>query len=222
MNKINLLKTRLSEIANALKKDPNGLGLLGLGSAGKELIRMDEYSDLDFFAIVSEGNKQQYIEDLSWLSDIHPIAWCFRNTADGYKLLFADGVFCEFAVFEPNELAHTAYSEGKYIYRDNQLSGTTAKPEVALPQHSEDESYLLGELLTNLYVGLCRYRRGEKLSAMRFIQVHAVDRLITLLDRKSSIQEGEFENHVDAFCFVGLLSGQRSLSGICRRLAGFC
>jgi hypothetical protein len=38
----------------------------------------------------------------------------------------------------------------------------------------------MGELLTNLYVGLCRLRRGERLSAARFIQGLAVDRLIAL------------------------------------------
>ena len=40
--------------------------------------------------------------------------------------------------------------------------------------------HLLGEALTNLYVGLCRFYRGEKLSAFRFIQGFAVDRVIDL------------------------------------------
>jgi hypothetical protein len=39
---------------------------------------------------------------------------------------------------------------------------------------------LLGEALTNLYVGLGRYHRGERLTAMRFIQVYAVDRILEL------------------------------------------
>jgi len=38
----------------------------------------------------------------------------------------------------------------------------------------------LGEALTNLYIGLGRYRRGEKLSAARFIQQYAVDRVVEL------------------------------------------
>ena len=41
----------------------------------------------------------------------------------------------------------------------------------------------LGEALTNLYAGLCRYRRGEKLAAMHLIQLHAVDRLLELAER---------------------------------------
>jgi hypothetical protein len=35
--------------------------------------------------------------------------------------------------------------------------------------------------LANLYVGVHRDLRGERLSAMCFIQVHAVDRLLTFL-----------------------------------------
>jgi hypothetical protein len=43
--------------------------------------------------------------------------------------------------------------------------------------------FLLGEALTNLYVGLGRYHRGEKLSAARFIQGYAVDRLVELTEQ---------------------------------------
>jgi len=182
MDKVKLLKQRLNDIAVSLKNSPDGLGLLGLGSAGKDLERMDEYSDLDFFAIVRKGSKQRFIDNLDWLSSVYDIAWCFKNTADGYKLFFVDGLFCEFAVFEPQELATISYSEGRFIWRDKCLAESLCKAALATPNVSDDETFLLGELLTNLYVGLCRYRRGEKCSAMRFIQVYAVDRLISLLD----------------------------------------
>lgn len=197
MNKIDLLTNRLNDIARSLENTPEGLGLLGLGSAGQEHTRMDEYSDLDFFAIVSEGHKHRFIDNLHWLSDIYPIAWSFRNTADGYKLMFADGVFCEFAVFEPQELANIPYSPGRFVYRDPCLPESLANPQVPAPQQSNDEGFLLGELITNLYVGMCRYRRGEKVSAMRFIQVYAVDRLITLLDLYQARQDGDYN---DPFC----------------------
>jgi hypothetical protein len=45
-------------------------------------------------------------------------------------------------------------------------------------EHSTD--WLLGEALTNLYAGLNRDARGETLSAMRCIQVYAVDRVLEL------------------------------------------
>ena len=37
-------------------------------------------------------------------------------------------------------------------------------------------------MITNLYIGLHRELRGERLAAMRLIQVHAVDSLMTYLD----------------------------------------
>ena len=196
-DKLVLLKSRLDAIARSLEHHPNGLGLLGLGSAGIEIDRMDQFSDLDFFAIVAPGYKQQFIDDLSWLSNILPIAWCFKNTPDGYKLLFVDGVFCEFAVFEPQELHGIPFSQGRFIWQDQSLDSGLATPQVALPQQCFDEAFLLGELLTNLYVGLCRYHRGERLSAMRFIQIYAVDRLISLIDISSDTQPAVDQ---DAFC----------------------
>jgi hypothetical protein len=40
----------------------------------------------------------------------------------------------------------------------------------------------LGEALTNLLVGLGREKRGEKISAARFIQGYAVDRVMDLAE----------------------------------------
>jgi hypothetical protein len=207
MNKVFLLKQRLQAIADSIETHPQGLGLLGLGSAGKEIQRMDEYSDLDFFIIVETGYKQQFIENLDWLSNIQPIAWCFKNTDDGYKLLFNDGVFCEFGVFDPDELAHIAYSEGEFIWKQDHLDENFKTPVLSPPEAIHDETFLLGELLTNLYVGLCRLKRGERCSAMRFIQVYALDRLISLLDLKASylepVDDKSFEADAslkDAFC----------------------
>jgi hypothetical protein len=58
-----------------------------------------------------------------------------------------------------------------------------------------NKDWLLGEALTNLYVGLQRDKRGEKLSAMRFIQGYAVDRLLELVEY---LESGN-ETHRDPF-----------------------
>lgn len=197
MDKVTRLKQRLNEIAANIERDPQGLGLLGLGSVGKEQARLDEYSDLDFFAIVETGHKQRFLSELDWLTDAHEVAWYFKNTEDGYKLLYSDGVFCEFAIFEPEELGSIPYAQGEFIWRSSRLAENFAKPQVPEPQASLDEGFLLGELLTNLYVGLSRYHRGEKSSAFRFVQVYALDRLIALLDLKHPPEGNVF---TDNFC----------------------
>jgi len=51
------LLARLDAIGRALDASGHGMALLGLGSVGLELERLDAYSDLDFFAIVEAGHK---------------------------------------------------------------------------------------------------------------------------------------------------------------------
>ncbi len=184
MDKKQLLLQRLDEIGNSLQRSGEGLALLGLGSVGLELARLDDYSDLDFFAIVKAGNKNRFIENLDWLSSIAPIAYCFKNTVDGYKLLYQDGVFCEFAIFEPSELANIPFSAGRLVWQAAEFDASLCAPKVPPPApHDHPVEWLVGEAITNLYVGMCRYRRGEKLTAARFIQNYAVDRIIDLSQR---------------------------------------
>ncbi len=176
-----LLK-RLAEIGQSLAQSGHALALLGLGSVGEELHRLDEYSDLDFFAIVEPGYKSRYIENLDWLSALCPIAFHFQNTADGYKLLFADGVFCEFAVFEPQEMQSIPFAAGRIVWQRADAPEGLHRPAKESVRVARDKEFLIGEALTNLYVGMGRDKRGEKLSATRFIQGYAVDRLLELAE----------------------------------------
>ena len=184
MNTSERLLVRLDEIGEALSKMEGALALIGLGSVGLELDRLDSFSDLDFFVIVKAGSKSQYLEDLGWLAEIAPVAYSFANTPDGYKLLYADGVFCEFAVFDEEEIKQAVFSPGRVVWKAEGISD-----EIGIPHRSSERrqppsiEWLVGEALTNLYVGLSRERRGEKLSAIRFIQGYAVDRLLELSER---------------------------------------
>lgn len=190
MEKSQHLLHRLDAIGRSLAESGHGLALLGLGSVGLERERLDEYSDLDFFAIVERGYKQPYIQDLSWLSRICPVVYAFANTVDGYKLLFDDGIFAEFAVFEPDELPHIAFSEGQVVWQREGFDTSILKPSPRQKAQPHETTWLVGEALTNVYVGLSRYRRGEKLSAQRFIQHYAVDRLLELASNVEAEQAG--------------------------------
>ena len=187
----NLLLKRLDEIGQSLERSGHALALIGLGSVGVELERLDAFSDLDFFVIVEPGYKFTYLKDLAWLSAINPIAYSFPNTQDGYKLLFEDGIFCEFAVFEPEELSAIPLAGSRIVWKHPQAPVTLIPPTkatVSLQKHSQE--WLIGEALTNLYVGMGREKRGEHLSAMRFIQGYAVDRLLELTEAIEDPQSG--------------------------------
>jgi hypothetical protein len=189
MDPQSLLK-RLDEIGHSLESRGHALALIGLGSVGLELDRLDSYSDLDFFVIVEQGHKHTYLDSLHWLSDVHPIAYSYLNTDDGYKVLFADGIFCEFAVFELDELKDIPFAPGRIVWKRSGIQDTVRQPVFQpAPPSKHSQEWLLGEALTNIYVGLNREKRGEKLSATRFIQGYAVDRALELVEHMEKSRE---------------------------------
>ncbi len=175
-----LLLQRLEEIGRSLEQSGQALALIGLGSVGAELERLDQFSDLDFFAIVKDGTKKHFLEDLSWLSNIAPVVYAFQNTVDGFKVLYEDDVFCEFAVFELSELQEATFTAGRLIWKADGIEDSIATSNKPVQTHSSSPEHHLGEALTNLLIGLKRFRRGEKLIAARFVQQYALDRVIDL------------------------------------------
>lgn len=182
------LGQRLRALADVLAARPDALGLLGLGSIGREVERADAWSDLDFFVLVRPGRKAAYLANLDWLAAAHPLAWAFANTADGYKAWMADGLLCEFAVFEPQELPGIGYAPGRWIWRrESEVPEAWAEPAQPLPpaptqRDAAWRAWAVGDALSNLIVGLQRWRRGERLAAMRMVQVYALDRVLELTD----------------------------------------
>jgi hypothetical protein len=175
------LLQRLDAIGQSLQGTGTALALLALGSVGLEQDRIDAYSDLDFFVLVQEGAQAAYLADLGWLSAVCPIAYAFRNTVHGYKLLFSDGIYAEFAVFTPAQLAHAAFPPARVVWQAAGVDERIGVPQRSpAPPAERAVEELLGEAVTNLYVGLGRYHRGERLSAQRFIQGYAVDRIVEL------------------------------------------
>lgn len=179
-----VLQDRLTALAQALMRRDDALALLALGSVGLEIDRVDAWSDLDFFVLVRDGAKSRYIDNLDWLAAAHPLVWHFQNSADGQKALMADGVFCEFAVFEVRELSHIPYAAGRFVWRRDEVEPAVSSPVLALPA-PHDAQWLVGEALSNLLVGLQRHARGEKLAAMRMVQVCALDRVLEFLETRA-------------------------------------
>ncbi|MCZ8523020.1 MULTISPECIES: hypothetical protein [Paenibacillus] len=197
MSKTEKLLKRLDEIGKMLERKGGAEMLLGLGSVGMETGRLDDYSDLDFFVIVKPGNKERFIRQLDWLEEVHPLAYSFQNTKDGCKILFADGIYGEYAIFEERELENCHYAEGRVVWKDPSYTrADLAKPSQPAPRLREDSlDHPLNEALTNLYVGLGRYARGEKLTATRFVQSYAVDSILSVLH----LIETEEDYFPDAF-----------------------
>jgi hypothetical protein len=175
------LLQRLDDLGVVLAQRGDALALFGLGSVGVDLERLDDHSDLDFFAIVDDGAKQRYLDSIDWLEQLAPVVFSFENSVDGRKVLFADGLFAEYAVFTLAELHAATYPPGRLVWKRDDAPDGLERGRVPGSSPYDNAEYQVNEALTNLYVGLHRDLRGERLSATRFIQVHAVDRLLTFL-----------------------------------------
>ena len=170
---------RLDAIGTCLERQKGALALLGLGSVGLDVWRADRFSDLDFFVIAEAETAVWLREDLSWLSSVETLSFAHRNTADGWKVLFADGIFGEFAVFAPEQLPNIPFQAGRLIWSREGFDVKTLKPSRQI--EPIDITWTLSEALTCIYVGLCRFRRGEVLASHRMIQGHALDLVLNLM-----------------------------------------
>lgn len=181
MNPPAALLDRLDAIGRALAHDDDALALIGLGSVGRELDRLDEFSDLDFFVVVRPGAKQRFFDNLGWLEAAAPVVFRYRGSGDGLHVLFDDGIYAEMAIFTVAELGAAHYTPGRIIWKRDGVSTELAVPARAPASPSTPPvEQLLGEMLCNLHVGLLRWRRGERQAAAREIQLYAVDRLLEL------------------------------------------
>lgn len=176
------LLARLDDLGAELSRRGDALALLALGSVGTDRHRLDEHSDLDFFVIVEEGASQRYLDSIDWLEAPCRVAFSFRNSVHGRKALFEDGLFAEYAVFTVEELSQAGYPPARVVWqREDAPAGLDMPRHLPGPSPYDTADYQANEALTNLYVGLHRDARGERLSATRLIQLHAVDRIITML-----------------------------------------
>ncbi|OIN65914.1 hypothetical protein BLD48_13340 [Exiguobacterium sp. KRL4] len=183
MQRQHALLNRLDQIGRQLEHTQDAWLLLGLGSVGQELERLDAYSDLDFFVITKPGQKQRFLDRLDWLESVHPLSFIFQNTVDGFKLLFADGIYGECAIFELDEMPDIAFSPGRIVWQDPTFPGVDLMVSKQVPPSIRRDTldFALNEALTNLYVGLCRYARGERLSGLQLVEQHAFSQLLSVL-----------------------------------------
>jgi hypothetical protein len=175
------LLQRLDDLGSALARRGDAIALIGLGSVGVDLDRLDDHSDLDFFIFVEDDALQRYLDSIDWLEELSPVAFSFPNTPAGRKVLFADGLYAEYAVFTVDGVAACASTAGRIVWRRADApAGLEAPRGVPGPSPYDAVEWQANEALTNLYVGLHRDARGETLSATWLIQTHAVDRVLTI------------------------------------------
>jgi lincosamide nucleotidyltransferase B/F len=149
------------------------LGLVAAGSMAEIDYMPDRWSDHDFWVIVRVGAQARYRAHHDWLPDDAAIAWAFRETEHGVKALYRDGYLLEYAVFDRDELHLARLNRYRVLLDRADVAARIEQVEAATLHGAAEagDAFYAGQFLTNLLVGMGRYRRGEALSAHRFIKV---------------------------------------------------
>lgn len=181
MNMKSLVQDRLEQIQQQVSSLPHVHELRLSDHAYLQHPMHSNDCDLHFVLLVDSGFQSRFIDCLSWLTEIQHIAFKYRHVGNGYRFLFSDGIYCEFTV-----------EELKFGESADSVNLTTRQTEIATLRpgdqlnaigldEGQDEDWLLGEMLTNLLIGLRRFNRGDRLSAFYCIQHHALSSLLELL-----------------------------------------
>lgn len=180
MSRTHPVLQRLDDLAAHLSTRPDVLAVLGLGSVGAQTDRVDDHSDVDVFVVVEDGAVSRYAHDVAWLEAVAPVTFWFPHAADGCKVLYADGVFVEYAVFTVAELRAIPFAGGRVVWRRHDAPDDLLRGAAPPAPRDDSDAFHLGEALTNLLVGVHRELRGEHLTAARFVQSYAVDHVLAL------------------------------------------
>jgi predicted nucleotidyltransferase len=172
------------DLEKRLQADPRVLGLVVLGSTARRDHLPDEWSDHDFFVVVLPGAQEAFRSDLHWLPRDDEIAFSFRETAHGLKVVFRDGHLIEFAVFDPDELAVARINRYRVLFDRERIGERLDRvAQVTTAVAPPTDEWLIGQFLTSLLVGVGRHRRGERLAGRHLVANNAVAHLVVLLTR---------------------------------------
>lgn len=170
------------QLQDSLAQKDHVLGLVALGSMAAQDYLPDEWSDHDFFVIVDPGHQEVFRMDSSWLPNPQEIVLTFRETVHGVKVLYRDAHLLEFAVFDLNELSLARVNRYKILLNlcDLEPYMKRIQAETLEKAGPVNPEWVFGQFLTNLLVGVGRFRRGEHLSAHSFVTQHALQHLVLL------------------------------------------
>lgn len=189
-----------TQLGERLARDPSVLGLVLLGSSSGEGTPPDAWSDHDFFIVVEPGAQERFRSDLGWLPDAGAIALSFRETAHGLKVVYESGHLAEFAVFEPDELRLARVNRYRVVLDRADIAGRMERVRGATVGASRpDPAWEAGQFLTNLLVGVGRWRRGERRSGDLLVRCGALGHLLRLVAVRIAPDDPAAPDDLDPF-----------------------
>jgi len=171
-------------LTESCKKNPKIIGLVLVGSTA-ETERADRWSDHDFFVITESNEQEPLRRDLSWLPNTEEIAFWFRETEHGLKIVYKSGGVLEFAVFDCDELRGCMVNHHRLAYGNEEVEEALSSAKARLPELVVGDD--LGDFrhfLSVLVIQVGRARRGELLTAGQGIRGTAATALLKVLTRR--------------------------------------
>lgn len=167
-----------------LRDDARVLGLIAAGSMADTDHAPDAYSDHDFWIITAPGAQEHFRTTFDWLPGHDRIALAFRETEHGVKVLYEFSHLVEYAVFAREELVVTSLNSYRVLLDRGgiaALAAEVAARTAAQTTRRADPTFLFGQFITHLWVGVGRHYRGEQLSGHSFVKNLALGDLLALI-----------------------------------------
>jgi len=171
-----------------LERDPRVLGLMAAGSMADASHPPDQWSDHDFWVVAEPEAIAWFRTHSDWLPDNDALVMYFKETMhDGLKAIYRSGHLLEFAVSDRAGLASARVNDYRLLIDRAGLAEDLARMQrettVEATIFAGDDVSLVGQYLTNLLVGVWRYRRGEIMSGRQLITVSSLHALLRLIPK---------------------------------------
>lgn len=166
-------------LVNFMQRDFRVIGLVALGSMAEQSHSPDNFSDHDFFIITTPEEQNDFRASNHWLPEQDHIVMHFQDTPHGGKVLYDYAHVMEYAVFDEQELKLARVNDFKVLVDKAHIASAMKQIQKASIPHFNPLREIDGFII-NIMIGIARYRRGEYLSAHRFIHHFATGSLLNL------------------------------------------
>lgn len=175
-----------NSLTKACVEHPKIIGLVLVGSTA-ETDRVDEWSDHDFFVLTEKGDQEELRQNLDWLPMANTIAFSFRETEHGLKVVYRSGAVLEFAIFDCDELSGCTVNHHRLAFGNEDAKQALATATNRLPATVMGEDLAdFRHFLSLLVIQTGRARRGEILTAGQGIRGAGLTVLLKVLTRRLS------------------------------------
>ncbi|MCC6617312.1 MAG: hypothetical protein IT320_27815 [Anaerolineae bacterium] len=176
-----------------LERDPRVLGLMAAGSMADTSHPPDQWSDHDFWLVVEPEAVTWFRTHSEWLPDSETLVMYFKETQhDGLKAIYGSGHLLEFAVSDREGIVRARVNDYRLLIDRAGLAADLARiqreTEAEATVFAGDDVSLIGQYLTNLLVGVWRYRRGEIMSGRQLITVSSLHALLRLIPKHFPVE----------------------------------